>query len=226
MISQILRGEKHFTHEQAFAVSSSFSLSALETEYFLGMYQFNRAGTYELGKYYESKLSVIKKKFEEVSSRVKAKKSLNESDLALYYSDWSYMACWLLCGIDEVKKRGDLADRLKLSIKKINDVCNFLLRVGLIIEDDELSMGKSRTHIGREHPLVSKHHTNWRLKSLEYTDKVKSTDLAFTAPLSISRKDFAKVKEELLTTIEKVSDAVTESDPDTIAFLNIDLIEI
>ena len=111
-------------------------------------------------------------------------------------------------------------------MKRINDVCDFLVKVGLIIEGEELSIGNSRTHIGREHPLVSKHHTNWRLKSLEYTDKVKLTDLAFTAPLSISKKDFSKVKEELLTTIEKISDTVTDSDPDTIAFLNIDFIEV
>ena len=92
------------------------------------------------------------------------------------------MACWLLCGFEEIKKRTDIAERLNLPLKKINDICNFLLKVGLITEDNFLAIGKSRTHIGREHPLVSKHHTNWRLKSIEYSDKVKSTDLAFTAP--------------------------------------------
>lgn len=226
LISQIIRGEKHFTQEQAFAITKYFSLSELETEYFLEVYQLNRAGTFELIKYYESKVEKIRKKFEEVSSRVKVKKSLNESDLALYYSDWSYAACWLLCGIDEIRKRTDLADKLKLSLKKINDICDFLVRVGLIIDDGNLSMGQSRIHIGREHPLVSKHHINWRLKSLEYMDKVKSTDLAFTAPLSISKKEFSKVKEILLTSIESVSDIVSESDADAIAFLNIDFIEI
>ena len=226
LISQILKGEKHFTQEQAFAITVYFSMSELETEYFLEMYQYNKAGSYDLSKYYEKRIDNLRKKFEEVSSRVTVKKKLNETDLALYYSDWSYMACWLLCGLDDVKNRSDIVTRLKISMKRVNDICDFLIKVGLIIEEGELSMGNARTHIGREHPLVSKHHINWRLKSIEYSDKVKATDLSFTAPLSISRKNYSKVKEILLNSIEKVSDTVDESDPDTIAFLNIDFIEI
>lgn len=227
LVSQILKGEKHFTQEQAFAITAYFSMNELETEYFLEMYQFNRAGSYDLCKYYEKKLGSIRKKFNDVSSRVKIKKKLNESDLALYYSDWSYMACWLLSGLDVVKDRGEIASRLNISIRKVNVICDFLVKVGLIIESNgEISMGNSRTHIGREHPLVSKHHINWRLKSIEYSDKISNTDLSFTAPLSISKKDFAKVKEVLLNSIEMISETVENSDPDTIAFLNLDFIEI
>ena len=40
LISQILKGEKHFTQEQAFAITVYFSMSELETEYFLEMYQY------------------------------------------------------------------------------------------------------------------------------------------------------------------------------------------
>jgi hypothetical protein len=115
---------------------------------------------------------------------------------------------------------------LNLSAKRVNDICDFLLSVGLVKEVPSFSMGQAKTHIEREHPLVGKHHVNWRLKTIEYVDKIKDSDLIFSAPLSIAKKDFLKLKKDILALIENASQAVSESDPETIAFLNIDLVEI
>jgi len=46
----------------------------------------------------------------------------------------------------------------------------------------------------------------------------------FTAPISISRKDFEKVKNMILELIEDISKVVKKTDPEVVACLNFDQI--
>ena len=47
-------------------------------------------------------------------------------------------------------------------------------------------------------------------------------DLAFSAPLTVSREDFARIRTELLAAIEKASNIVGPSNPEVVAVLNLD----
>lgn len=228
LVSQILSGHKDFTLEQAFKVCDFFGLNELESDYFMLMVQLKKAGTFELEEYYLQKLEKLEDKFKEVSSRVSAKKNLNENDKALYYSDWSYMAVWLLCGMDKIRNANDIKELLDLPIDRVNKIISFLKRAGLIIEnkDEILSMGKTKTHLDRKNPLVSKHHTNWRLKAIEGFSKLPKEELAFSAPLTISKKDFAKVKKEILELIERTSSTVSKTEPELLACMSIDFFKI
>lgn len=71
--------------------------------------------------------------------------------------------------------------------------------------------------------LVARHHTNWRLKSIEKTEKEEKDELIFTAPLTVSQKDFKKIKNILLNSIEKVSEIIVKTSPEKVTCLNIDL---
>jgi hypothetical protein len=55
---------------------------------------------------------------------------------------------------------------------------------------------------------------------------MSDAELAFTAPLSISAKDFGKVREILLNAIEQSSKVVEGSEPEKVACLNIDFLEV
>lgn len=48
----------------------------------------------------------------------------------------------------------------------------------------------------------------------------------FTAPLSLSKKDFEVLREEMVGMIQKVSKTVTETNPDDTYCLNIDFFKI
>lgn len=228
LISQIISGDKEFTLEQAYKLCRYLGFGDLESDYFMSMVQMRKAGTKELKDYHAGKLRVLASKFRKVSSRVSGKKVLSENDKAMYYSDWVYIAIWLLTGLDTIKNANDICSKLNLPLERVGQVLRFLNRTGLVVEDENgfLSMGRARTHIDSKEPLIGKHHTNWRLKAIENFPNLPEDELAFSAPLTISKKDFPRLKNEILELIEKASKLVSKSEPEELACLNIDLFRL
>jgi hypothetical protein len=85
---------------------------------------------------------------------------------------------------------------------------------------------EKNTHIEARSPMSTRHHQNWRAKSIELHEKMRQEDLAFTGPISLSEKDIPKVRSILLETISEISKIVEESDSDGIAYLGIDWIKL
>ena len=83
-------------------------------------------------------------------------------------------------------------------------------------------MGINSTHIPADSPLVKNHHLNWRLKSFDFVRQVSKEELAFTAPFSVSKKDFAVIKTKILDMIQDITKIVKESEPEVVACLNFD----
>jgi hypothetical protein len=63
---------------------------------------------------------------------------------------------------------------------------------------------------------------NWRTKALQGHEGLSSEELAFTAPMSIAKKDFEKIREKIMTCIKDSIDVAKESEAEDLAFLNID----
>jgi hypothetical protein len=80
----------------------------------------------------------------------------------------------------------------------------------------------SQNYVRASSPLVKRHHVNWRLKAIEHYEKLSDSELGFTAPLTISKKDFDIVREEILKFIQDLSKRVEKSDSEIVACLNID----
>ncbi|MDO9183168.1 MAG: hypothetical protein Q7U04_12205 [Bacteriovorax sp.] len=55
---------------------------------------------------------------------------------------------------------------------------------------------------------------------------MSSEDLAFTAPVSIAKKDIPKIKKILLEAITEISKVVEDSPSEEIVYLGIDWIQI
>ncbi|WP_408099222.1 DUF4423 domain-containing protein [Peredibacter sp. HCB2-198] len=82
--------------------------------------------------------------------------------------------------------------------------------------------GTQRTYLERSPPLLEKHHSNWRLRALNQFDSLSEEEMMFTSPMSISKKDFVKLREMLAEFIEKSSQIIRESPAKKVACLNID----
>ena len=227
LISQVLRGHKDFTLEQTFKLTEYFGLNEIEKEYFITLVQYEKAGTHDLKNYFKEKLQKTKNKFQQVSSRVVAKTELNEEDKALYYSDWAYMAVWLLTSMPGFEDVTKIAEHVGLPPKRISKIMEFLFKTGLCKEEkDGIGMGVSKTHLESNSPLITRHHTNWRLKAVENFEKMNNEELAFSAPLTISKKDFGKIKNDILEFIEKTSKTVASSQAEKLSCLNIDFFDV
>lgn len=227
LVSQVFRGDKNLTLEQACLLAEYLGMGELESDYFLTLVEVERAGSAKLKRMLDKRLKQLKTQAKQVSSHLPRAKVLTDEDKAIFYSDWYYSGIRLLTSLPKYQNRDALAVFLSLPPSIIGKAVEFLLRTGLCEEESgRLRMGSSRTHISPDSPLVYRHHTNWRLKAMQRFPAVSEDEIVFTAPLTIARADVPAVREVITELIEKVSRIVEHSEPERLACLNIDWVGI
>ena len=82
-------------------------------------------------------------------------------------------------------------------------------------------MGTQKTHLEQGSPFLSKHYLNWKLKGIERIDNLQKKELMFSAPFSISRSDFLKLKDQMLEFIKILYETASKSDPEELTCINL-----
>lgn len=227
LVSQVFRGDKDFTLEQACLLAEFLGLNDLETEYFTGLVELARAGSRKWARLIEKRLDELRMRAAQVAARLPTSKALPESEKSTFYSQWYYSGIRLLTSIEKYQNIDAIAERTQLPKNVVGKVLDFLISSGLIVErNSRLAMGPARTHVPADSPLVARHHSNWRLKALEYLPTLQERDLFFTSPMTVSRRDRDRIRELLGDLIESIAQIVDKSDPEILTCLNIDCVEI
>ena len=65
---------------------------------------------------------------------------------------------------------------------------------------------------------------NWRNRALQRHENISEQELVYSAPMSLSEKDFELLREELAHWIKKMVERVQVSPSEKMAFLNIDFL--
>lgn len=223
MISQVLMGNKDFSEEQMMLVTEFLGLPQLESQYLLILLQQERAGSTKLKKYYGGMKAEVRKKALSIHERVIKNKTLSDKEKAIFYSNWLYPAVHLLSTLDKKPRFEEICERLDISAARAREILDFLIDHHMVVERDGVfSSGPVVTHLEKSSPFLPKHHTNWRLKAIQYSDKISDQELMYTASMSINKKDFAKVREEFLQSIQKMVKVVSHSPAEDIAQINLD----
>jgi uncharacterized protein (TIGR02147 family) len=224
-VSQVLSGAKHFSLEQSFAVTTFFELTETEQKYFLLLVQKDRAGTKELRKYFENELSNLRKDLLLVSKRLPKHRDLTEEHKAIFYSSWLYSGVRLFCSVGDGQTIENVVERFRIGRIKAASILGFLVEVGLCTKEGEnYRLGSQHTHVESTSPFSNRHHMNWRNKALQLHENKTVEELVLTAPMSISVKDFQKIRESLLNCIKENFEIAKDSSAEEIAFLNIDFL--
>ncbi|OQW46980.1 MAG: hypothetical protein A4S09_16175 [Proteobacteria bacterium SG_bin7] len=223
-VSQIFRGDRDLTIEQACELCEYFGLSDLEGQYFLGMVEYNRAGTHKLKKMIMKRLEEISEKSQDLKSRLKHEKYLSEEAKSTFYSNWYYSGIRLLSGVNGYNDVDRISEYFGLSLVTVRRVVDFLLQYGLCVDrDGKIAMGPSSTHLEASSPLVGRHHMNWRLLGIENMEGIDSSELFFTMPCSLDSKNLKLIRKELVDVIERITKLIDDAPSEELACLNIDL---
>jgi uncharacterized protein (TIGR02147 family) len=228
LVTQILKGQKSFTMEQAFTLSQFLKFNDIEKDYFLTLIEYDRAGTDQLKKFIEAKLLKLRQEGEKVKNRVAMYSSMSEADQAIFYSHWYYSAIRLSCDIGKEASIKSLSKQLNLPVELVEQVLTFLASRGLVVHQDNkiFTSGPQNTFLPSESPLISRHHMNWRIKAIEKHPRLQNDELAFSAPVTIAEKDLNEVKKMCLDLIQSISKKVSTSPSETLACINIDWFKI
>lgn len=227
LVSQIFRGRKCLTEEQASKLCEYMRINALETDYFLKLVQIERAGTEQLRTVYVRHLMQIRASASEIKSRVPSAKNLTDQDRALFYSSWQYSVVRLLTSMERFQTLDSIARYMNISVSRVQEILSFLVSRGLCQESKgRYVRTEKNTHVEAGSPLAIRHHQNWRARSFDLQERMSTSDLAFTASVSISKKDMAKVRAILIDTISEISKIVESSEEEEIVYLGLDWIKL
>ncbi len=227
LVSQIFRGNKSLSMDQAMALADYLGLSELETEYFLLLVQLDRAATDKLKSHLKKQLKRKREEGLELSHHLAKDTQLSDVDKSIFYSSWIYSALRVLTSLNSHQNIEDLAKHLDLPKAMVSNAMEFLVSRNLCIsERGKFKPGHQRTHLESTSPLIARHHTNWRLKAIENFDVISSHELVYTAPLSISQKDAAAFRQKLVKLISELGGTVKDTDPESFYCFNIDWLEL
>ena len=202
-------------------------LSSGELEFFLGLVDLGRAGTSTLKEHIRNRLNEFRgesKKLKKILPQ--SEKTMSEADQAIFYSKWQYIGVLLLASLESGCSFDEMVARLGLNNSSVAEITDFLVSRGLIFNrSGRFEMVVGRTHLPSDSKLVSRHHTNWRLKAIQKHESLGDDELAYSGPVSLSEEDFLKVRDRIISLIKEVVETAVDSKAQKLACLNIDWFE-
>jgi uncharacterized protein (TIGR02147 family) len=227
LLSHVFRGKKDLTAEQACSLASFLKLPELEADYLLALVDRNRAGSSPLKQAIERRLGTLRERHQEVEHRMPGARALSREDRATFYSQWYYSAVRLTSSLPGMNDASAIGARLGLPSELVHTTLDFLISAGLIARDgDGFRLLAKRTHLPASSPLVAAHHRNWRAQVMSRYEGMTRRDFAFTAPISLSRADFLRIRELLVEAVAAVSRIVEPSECEVLAMFNLDWLEL
>ena len=227
LVSQVFSGKKSLTEEQASNLCEYMGLKPLVSDYFLKLVQLERAGSERLREVFRRHLQQLRRQANEVSSRVPESTELSEQDRAIFYSSWQYSLVRLCTSLERLQSAEEISYQLDISLPRVQEILDFLVSNGLCtLSDGRYIRSGQNTHVEARSALSIRHHQNWRARCLELQEHVTANDLIFTAPVSLAKKDFAKIRAILLEAISETSKVIEGSPSESVAYLGIDWINL
>ncbi len=222
-VSQVLKGNKDFSSEQWISVCELMNLTEIESDYLHFLLHMNRAGTKEARSFYQRKMDEILRRRLQLQERMKDHKQLTDQERAVFYSSWIYSAMRLYCACAEGQTLEQLSKKFQISKNKTEEIIGFLCATGLCkFEKGKFQMGDQHVHVPANSPFVIRHHTNWRLRAINSLENTTPEEINFTAPMSISKKDFPVIREKIVKLIQETVEIAKASDAQDLATLTID----
>ncbi len=222
-VTQIFKGQREISQEHALELSEEFNFNQKELLYFLLLTDYSRTSSHKLKKVLSLQIQKIQAEQKDLVNKVEKDKVLTEEMKSVYYSSWVYTGLRNLIATGQYNSIHLLAERLKLPPKQINKAIDFLIQNQfLTFEKNKLISGPQKTHLESNSPFITKHHQNWRIKSLVEMEKYNEKDLFYTAPMSLSNELAEQIRGQLAEFIKNLVIEIGPSKSETVRCLNID----
>jgi uncharacterized protein (TIGR02147 family) len=218
-ISQVLNGDAHLSLEQADVLNQHLGHTSDESDFFLLLVLIARAGTKSLREHYIRKLDQILAQRTVLKNRLQYQKELSPQVQATYYSAWYYAAIHMMLDISELRTKEGISDYLSLPIGIVSEVLEFLVASGLATQKGATyENGLAKLHLGSDSPMISKHHTNWRLQALQSLERKDSRALHYSSVITVEEKLVPQIREALVQAIEHVRSVMKPSSKDEVIY--------
>jgi hypothetical protein len=152
------------------------------------------------------------------------KAALSDEQKSIFYSSALYSSIHLFTSLTAAGFTTDeIAARFEISRAKTQEILRFLIEAGLVLEaGGRHKMGTQSTHVEAGSPHLLKHHANWRVRAIQASETLSENELMYTVNVSLSKKDFEALREEMVQNIKKFLEKIYASPSEEIACFNLD----
>lgn len=226
-ISRVLSGKMHLTMEQAYRLTIFFQFSEDEHDFFMKLVELGRCGDFEYRKKILRDLRLIKDRQEDLATRLQQRSLGSYEKEMTYYSSWIWSALHIMVSIPKYQIPSAIASKLHLSVAEVEEHLKTLNEFGLVkFESGKWKFSGEGLHLPKHSPLTSMNHSNWRQRAVVKSQFSKDDGVHYTIVQSISSKDFDRIKELILTTIDQYAQIAAPSKEEEIVCFTCDLFKI
>lgn len=214
-VSQVLYGSVHLTFDHAVGLCKFWQFKPDETEYFIELLQFARAGTPALREYTLRRIEELRSKQSELSAKFKSTAKMSEQLQTTYYSNPVYAAVHVLTSIPAFQKDLSIAQRLQLPLHQVSQVLVELEGMGLLEKKkgERWVPVERNLFLPRQSHMTYMHHSNWRLKALADIQENPAGSIHYSSLHALSEKD-GEVLRQMVLDFLKSAKAVIEPSPE------------
>lgn len=225
MVSQVFKADKHLSLELASEVCDYLRLDDEETDYFLLLVDYGRAGSFKLQERFQRQIKARQEKLKKLENRVKVGE-LSQETRDTFYSSWVYTGVRMLADTGKYNDAESLAKYLNLPRNHVQKILDFLLANNLLIESKgKFKIGPARTYLGTSSSLANRHHVNWRIQSMAKMQQKRDEDFFYTSTMVMSQEVADWIRQEFPAIVERLNAKVIPSPSEVVRCLNIDYFE-
>ncbi|MBN1308372.1 MAG: TIGR02147 family protein [Chitinispirillaceae bacterium] len=222
-ILRIMKGERNLSQSGSYKMSDALRLSEKETDYFINLVAFNQAEAPKEKEFFYQKMA-------QVCRHVKQQKL--RQDQFNYFSEWYYAALRSILPVIDFKDDFRAIGRFlspPLSASQVEKAITFLLELGLLEKDPEGKYHVTTPQLTAGEAVKSVAMMRFHKQSLDLARRAlescspEQRDITGVT-MSLSRKGFGKIREEIAAFRKKVMCIAEEDSNEEGAFqLNMQL---
>ncbi len=229
--SRVLSEKAQLSPEQGFAIQKVLGHSIEETQFFMLLLDWDRAGDSALKHFYANKIEREREARTDLRKRFKDAPTLSREHQVTYYGSAHYVAIHTCISISSLQTVDAVAKFLNIPRERTLEVLNFLAETGLAIEEKgRWRIGQNRLHLGRNSDLIRNHHSNWRIEAIKSLDRGKGAQggesLHYSAVVTLSQADVVRLKEHFIRSLEEFSQIVAASPEETARAITLDFFSL
>mgnify|MGYP001546860047 CR=1 FL=1 len=224
-MSQVVKGEVQLNLDQAARLTRHFKWSEEETDYFLTLVEYARAGSKELRQILDRRISTMQ------TSRFRPRKTyedtyiIPEADRAAFYNNWYVSGVYMMIGVES--RPQEMARRLRISEQRVADSLQTLKDIGLV-EERRGKLQKTKTSLWlNDSPFISNFRNAWRNYGQLHMPMAGDDEIFYSSLFTVSEQTLLEYYREISKCIAALKEKSVDKMPETeLCCVNIDFFKI
>lgn len=193
--SRVIGGTLHFTREQAADLAEYWKFSKYETQYFLLLVDYARAGTTKLKSLIEEEMNRIKDEVMVIFRKTKTTHSSKAVDEVIFGASWEMRVIHAMVGTTHFNTANTISTRLNLPLDQVSAVLMQMSQMGLIKESKSHRWTNLNPNYAISYPAAKKTATLIsRHKAIESVISDHADDFHLTGVLLLNQDTFESEK--------------------------------